>query len=480
MFESLIREAANRFHLGDNAGRLVRQIVDAIFDPANGGFAGLRKRFADAGLDDLFSSWIGNTPGDNVLQPDQFSAGFGQNLSSGIASKLGIPAAAVNLAGAWLLPKIVGQLTAGGNIPTSRPADYDRWFGAATPAAGYTGAATAATATSGGWWKWVIPLLVLLAAFLAFRSCKKDEAVVPPPAEPVASSQPAAPGVQANPRFGFENVDGKVMVNGQLASDAEKTRLWDALKTTFGEANLSGDISVDPATLPAGWMDRLIAALPDLTASGLKFGFDGDKLNIDTSGLPEADRFAVSEKLRSLFSGFEITGLWDPAAAAMAGLKAGFSGDDLVKALNLMNIYFDTGSATISRDSAETLTNAANAIKQAPAGTRIEVGGHTDNTGDAAANVTLSQQRADAVVARLRELGVAADSLTAKGYGQDKPRASNATEEGKAQNRRIEFTVAKRGLLQRLMTNRPEGRFVFACVQHAKTVRTTSPLPRAP
>ncbi|WP_313320243.1 OmpA family protein [Stenotrophomonas sp.] len=445
MFESLIREAANRFHLGDNAGRLVRSLVDDIFDPAHGGFAGLRTRFDHAGLGDLFASWIGTTPGDNVLQPDQFSAGFGQNLSSGIASKLGIPAAAVNMAGAWLLPKIVGLLTPGGTLPTSRPADYDRWFGTAAPVATSTSRpAPVAPASSGGIWKWLIPLIILIAAFLLFRSCKKEEAAPPPPAEPAATMQPAAaPVAQANPRFGFENVDGKVMVNGQVASDADKTRLWDALKANFGEGNLSGDITVDPATLPANWLDKLIAALPELKAKGLKFGFDGDKLNIDTSGLSEADRFTVSDKLRNLFGGFEISGLWDRAAAALAGLKAGFSGDDLVKALNLMNIYFDTGSATITRDSLETLTNAANAIKQAPAGTKIEVGGYTDNTGDAAANVTLSQHRAEAVVAKLAELGVAADVLTGKGYGQEKPRASNDTEEGRAQNRRIEFAVSK-------------------------------------
>ena len=443
MFESLIREAASRFHLGDNAGRLVRQLVDVIFDPANGGFAGLQKRFTDAGLDGLLSSWIGTTPGDNVLQPDQFSAGFGQNLSSGIASKLGIPAAAVNMAGAWLLPKIVGQLTQGGTIPTSRPADYERWFGTSTPTAGYSGGGTVASKPSGGFWKWLLPLILLLAAFLLFRSCKKEEVVAPAPMQPAAGTQPAAPVAQASPRFGFENVDGKVTVSGQVASDADKTRLWDALKANFGEGNLSGNITVDPATLPAGWMDKLIAALPELKAKGLKFGFDGDKLNIDTSGMSEADRFSISDKLRGLFGGFEITGLWDRAAAALSGLKAGFNGDDLVKALNLMNIYFDTGSATITRDSLETLTSAANAIKQAPAGTKIEVGGHTDNTGDAAANVTLSQQRADAVVAKLGELGVAAGTLTAKGYGQEKPRASNDTEEGRAQNRRIEFAVTK-------------------------------------
>jgi outer membrane protein OmpA-like peptidoglycan-associated protein len=119
------------------------------------------------------------------------------------------------------------------------------------------------------------------------------------------------------------------------------------------------------------------------------------------------------------------------------------STDDLIKAMNLMRVYFDTDSATITRDSAEILGKAAEAIKAVPAGTRLEVGGHTDNTGDAAANLTLSQQRADAVVARLGELGVGPGLLTAKGYGQDKPIADNGTDAGRALNRRIEFNVSK-------------------------------------
>ena len=61
----------------------------------------------------------------------------------------------------------------------------------------------------------------------------------------------------------------------------------------------------------------------------------------------------------------------------------------------------------------------------------------------AARPLTLSQQRAEAVVAKLGELGVAPGVLTAKGYGQDKPVADNATDEGRASNRRIEFTVVK-------------------------------------
>lgn len=69
------------------------------------------------------------------------------------------------------------------------------------------------------------------------------------------------------------------------------------------------------------------------------------------------------------------------------------------------------------------------------------MGGHSDSVGTDEANLTMSQKRADAVAARLTQLGVAADSLIAKGYGQSRPVADNSTEEGRAKNRRIEFTV---------------------------------------
>jgi len=133
----------------------------------------------------------------------------------------------------------------------------------------------------------------------------------------------------------------------------------------------------------------------------------------------------------------------DAGAALDALMGKTFSADDLVKALNLMAIHFDTDSATISADSMAILGKAATVIKAAPSGTRIEVGGHTDNTGDAAANLKLSQDRAGAVVAQLVKDGVDPANLTSKGYGQDKPIADNNTEEGRAKNRRMAFTVLR-------------------------------------
>ena len=75
------------------------------------------------------------------------------------------------------------------------------------------------------------------------------------------------------------------------------------------------------------------------------------------------------------------------------------------------------------------------------AGLKAELGGHTDNVGDADANLMLSLRRAEAVVEALVARGVPRTSLIAEGYGSSRPIASNATREGRALNRRVEISL---------------------------------------
>lgn len=70
---------------------------------------------------------------------------------------------------------------------------------------------------------------------------------------------------------------------------------------------------------------------------------------------------------------------------------------------------------------------------------KFEVQGHTDNTGNAASNQTLSEQRAKAIVSKMVEMGIASNRLTAVGKGQTSPLADNSSDEGRAKNRRVEF-----------------------------------------
>ena len=101
-------------------------------------------------------------------------------------------------------------------------------------------------------------------------------------------------------------------------------------------------------------------------------------------------------------------------------------------------INFDIDKATIKPESMGTLNMVAGILKDNP-DLKFEIDGHTDNSGTAGHNATLSQQRADAVKAQLTTMGVDPGRLTTKGFGDTKPISDNLTPEGKANNRRVEF-----------------------------------------
>jgi outer membrane protein OmpA-like peptidoglycan-associated protein len=114
--------------------------------------------------------------------------------------------------------------------------------------------------------------------------------------------------------------------------------------------------------------------------------------------------------------------------------------DEITKSghVAVYGIHFDTGKATIQPDSEDTLLQIVKLL-DANAGWKMRIEGYTDNVGNAAANQTLSEKRAQAVVAWLASHGVAANRLTAKGFGQANPVADNSTDEGRAKNRRVEL-----------------------------------------
>jgi OOP family OmpA-OmpF porin len=110
---------------------------------------------------------------------------------------------------------------------------------------------------------------------------------------------------------------------------------------------------------------------------------------------------------------------------------------------NFDRLLFDTGKATLQPSSQEQLGNIAAILKAYP-NVHVKIGGYTDNTGDAAANVALSDARAKNVMDALVGAGIDPSRLESKGYGDQYPVGDNNTEEGRALNRRIALLVTQK------------------------------------
>lgn len=122
------------------------------------------------------------------------------------------------------------------------------------------------------------------------------------------------------------------------------------------------------------------------------------------------------------------------------GVSVTRQGDNIV--LNMPNnVTFDSNSSTLKPAGANTLTGVAMVLKEYPK-TAVNVVGYTDSTGTRALNMKLSQQRADGVGSALITQGVDGSRVRTQGAGPDNPIASNSTEQGKAQNRRVEITLS--------------------------------------
>lgn len=108
--------------------------------------------------------------------------------------------------------------------------------------------------------------------------------------------------------------------------------------------------------------------------------------------------------------------------------------------VNIDFIYFDVGKATLKPQSFRSLNALVEFLNEYP-NVIVEIGGHTDNTGSAVVNQKLSQARAKSVADYIIGMGIPKERITSKGYGPSKPKASNATAKGRAENRRVEFTI---------------------------------------
>jgi OmpA-OmpF porin, OOP family len=282
------------------------------------------------------------------------------------------------------------------------------------------------------------------------------QAPATPPASAVATAEPTAPASAATPtRFALSNDNGAVRASGVVRDQDAKTSITDALNAVFGADKVKSDIGVDKNATTAPWLGAFRAALDAIKGANVDAIFQGDKINVGGAAMEDAARDKVIAALKGVVgAGVTIGALSDKTAAAvavannratteLASLGSGFGVKDLLFALNDSVFSFASDSAEVPESMEPFLKTAAADLKQLKAGHVLEIAGYTDNTGDAALNLALSQKRAESVREALIKYGANPDMLVAKGYGVADPIANNDTAEGRLKNRRIEYHVVK-------------------------------------
>ncbi|MFV1846527.1 OmpA family protein [Stenotrophomonas maltophilia] len=427
-YDRFIEDAATRLELGHRA-RWVVEVISVWITSHHRGLDGLQQRFEQAGLASRFHSWRQPAALRLPIVASELERALGAHTLAMIAHRCGMSPGAFRVVACHLLPGVVTLMDApGGLVPSphvhrSIAGPSPRRMTGTVPSRAMYGRAVRSLL-----WMLAIVVVLGLTTWLQLKARTPLWTVPDIPLEHDAYLSLQQHGTQ-------------MQVHGNLPTEGDRRRIWSTLLAVHGRQNVQGGITLDPRARAPRWLDRLIADLPQLQGDGLRLEFAGSQLRIDTSLMEDAQRLAISHRLRQDFPALDMSGLWGPGLAALAQLPAHADAAQRIEALNQTTLKFHAGSSELTGDSRQTLEAVADALRRAPDGKRIEIGAHTDGRGHAQANLQLSQQRAEAVSHALQALGVPATSLVAVGYGQDRPVADNRSDIGRAQNRRIAYQL---------------------------------------
>lgn len=250
------------------------------------------------------------------------------------------------------------------------------------------------------------------------------------------------PGPASPFTFGVSVDENAIALEGFVPSEEARDTILTDLAALYPGRNVTDSLTIAEGA-PEGLLEMVQASLRGLGRLA------GGSLQIsDTDATLTGEAFYQSsvERVAETISGsapqsFDLTadiGTLDPPdiifpQACQIQLRRLLSGN---------TIRFETGSASIDTLSNGLLDRMVRILQSCPNAT-VEIGGHTDTQGSDEANLTLSQARAEAVSAYIADAGISGNRLLAVGYGETDPVADNETEDGRAQNRRIEFTVQR-------------------------------------
>ena len=236
-----------------------------------------------------------------------------------------------------------------------------------------------------------------------------------------------------------QETSNTLLLEGEVPDDASRSRLLESAQRLFPNARLVDQMKI-AASPPEPWLSVALRGLQGLAK--LRRGeaaLNGRDLTV--RGQAESEPVATDVRTalaRDVPQGFSAKDVIEVMAPEQR--EAGRCEDMMRETTEKGILQFDRAKADLTADSTQTLRDLAEIANACPA-FNIEIEGHTDAEGTDERNQRLSDRRARAVAEFLSRSGVDARRLTTVGYGASRPVADNATDDGRAKNRRIEFTV---------------------------------------
>ena len=250
-----------------------------------------------------------------------------------------------------------------------------------------------------------------------------------------AAQAPAPASAGAPARAAAAPAAQKVVVSGTVPDEATRIGILSRVRELYGADRVVDQLGVGPLGAPPHWNEQV----QKLLTTDLKRVSQG-QLRIEGNVVEIVGSVDSAQTQSQIVRGL-TTRLDNPTYTVRDALRVSGGGQQaLDTAMANRIVEFETGNATLTAEGQRVLDDLLPVLRTLQ-GRRFEIVGHTDSDGARAQNLVLSAARAETVKAYLVQRGIPEGALSTSGVGPDRPVADNATPQGRARNRRIEFRV---------------------------------------